>query len=83
MHLCVFMSVCFPSSHALTSDVSIEETARAAEFFLSDGLIITGAATGLEADPNELIGDATKTSHSQEPYGAVTNASFEHFVNHH
>ncbi|XP_022598377.1 uncharacterized protein F13E9.13, mitochondrial-like isoform X2 [Seriola dumerili] len=42
------------SSHALTSDVSIEETARAAEFFLSDGLIVTGAATGAEADPKEL-----------------------------
>ncbi|XP_026149599.1 uncharacterized protein F13E9.13, mitochondrial [Mastacembelus armatus] len=42
------------SSHALTSDVSIEETARAAEFFLSDGLIITGASTGVQADPREL-----------------------------
>ncbi|XP_041793753.1 uncharacterized protein F13E9.13, mitochondrial [Chelmon rostratus] len=42
------------SSHALTSDVSIEETARAAEFFLSDGLIITGTATGAQADPREL-----------------------------
>ncbi|XP_029949417.1 uncharacterized protein F13E9.13, mitochondrial-like [Salarias fasciatus] len=42
------------SSHALTSDVSIEETARAAEFFLSDGLIITGTATGVQADPQEL-----------------------------
>lgn len=42
------------SSHALTSDVSIEETARAAEFFLSDGLIITGVATGGQADPREL-----------------------------
>ncbi|XP_070689846.1 uncharacterized protein F13E9.13, mitochondrial [Pempheris klunzingeri] len=44
------------SSHALTSDVSIEETARASEFFLSDGLIITGAATGMQADPQELRG---------------------------
>ncbi|CAB1422498.1 unnamed protein product [Pleuronectes platessa] len=42
------------SAHALTSDVSIEETARAAEFFLSDGLVITGASTGAEADPCEL-----------------------------
>lgn len=42
------------SSHAVTSDVSIEETARAAEFFLSDGVIITGAATGAQADPQEL-----------------------------
>ncbi|XP_010783803.1 uncharacterized protein F13E9.13, mitochondrial [Notothenia coriiceps] len=42
------------SSHALTSDVSIEETAHAAEFFLSDGLIITGAATGQQVDLREL-----------------------------
>ncbi|KAF7650976.1 hypothetical protein LDENG_00117810 [Lucifuga dentata] len=42
------------SSHAITSDVSIEETAHAAEFFLSDGLIITGTATGMQADPQEL-----------------------------
>uniref|UniRef100_H3BYV7 Zgc:162297 n=1 Tax=Tetraodon nigroviridis TaxID=99883 RepID=H3BYV7_TETNG len=41
------------SSHALTSDVSLEETARAAEFFLSDGVIVTGAATGAQADPEE------------------------------
>uniref|UniRef100_A0A4W5PBF7 Zgc:162297 n=1 Tax=Hucho hucho TaxID=62062 RepID=A0A4W5PBF7_9TELE len=46
------------SSHALTSDVSIVETARAAEFFLSDGLIITGTATGVQADPMELRGRA-------------------------
>ncbi|KAG7481949.1 mitochondrial Precursor [Solea senegalensis] len=42
------------SAHALTSDVSIEETSRAAEFFLSDGVIVTGAATGAEADTREL-----------------------------
>ncbi|XP_061922358.1 uncharacterized protein F13E9.13, mitochondrial isoform X2 [Entelurus aequoreus] len=42
------------SSHALTSDVSTLETARAAEFFLSDGLVITGASTGQEADLQEL-----------------------------
>ncbi|XP_034021221.1 uncharacterized protein F13E9.13, mitochondrial [Thalassophryne amazonica] len=42
------------SSHALTSDVSIVETACAAEFFLSDGVIITGPVTGVQADPQEL-----------------------------
>lgn len=56
MCLCSITDVCFHSSHALTSDVSIEETARAAEFFLSDGLIITGTATGVQADPQELRG---------------------------
>lgn len=34
------------SSHAITSDVSLLDTALAAEFFKSDGVIITGKATG-------------------------------------
>ncbi|XP_028812511.1 uncharacterized protein F13E9.13, mitochondrial [Denticeps clupeoides] len=42
------------SSHSITSDVSVVETAQAAEFFLSDGLIVTGAATGVQADPAEF-----------------------------
>ncbi len=42
------------SAHALTADVSLAETARAAEFFLSDGVIVTGAATGLPADAAEV-----------------------------
>lgn len=39
------------SAHAITQDVTIAETAKAAEFFMSDGLIITGSATG---DPASL-----------------------------
>ena len=42
------------SSHAITSDIDITDTAKAAEFFLSDGLIITGKSTGTNADINEL-----------------------------
>jgi len=42
------------SSHAITNDVSIEETAHAAEFFLSDGVIVTGVSTGTEADLEEV-----------------------------
>lgn len=42
------------SSHLITSDISIVETAKAAQFFLSDGLIITGKSTGVEADIDEL-----------------------------
>ena len=41
------------NAHAITGDVSLEETAHAAEFFLSDGLIVTGVATGQEADLKE------------------------------
>lgn len=41
-------------SHNLTSDVTIQETARAAEFFLSDGVVVTGASTGEPANLEEL-----------------------------
>ncbi|MBN1991903.1 MAG: BtpA/SgcQ family protein [Anaerolineae bacterium] len=42
------------SAHALTADVDIVETARAAEFFLSDGVIVTGAVTGAAASLEAL-----------------------------
>lgn len=42
------------SAHALTSDVSLAETARAAELFLADGVIVTGPASGEEASPEEV-----------------------------
>ncbi|XP_067015843.2 uncharacterized protein F13E9.13, mitochondrial isoform X1 [Anabrus simplex] len=34
------------SAHSITADVSLEETVKAAEFFLSDGVILTGTSTG-------------------------------------
>jgi membrane complex biogenesis BtpA family protein len=42
------------SAHAITADVDIAETARAAEFFLSDGVIVTGVSTGAAASLAEL-----------------------------
>jgi len=42
------------SAHAITADVEIAETARAAEFALADGVIVTGAATGRPTDPAEV-----------------------------
>ncbi|MCF8357058.1 MAG: BtpA/SgcQ family protein [Melioribacteraceae bacterium] len=42
------------SSHSITDDTDIVETAKAAEFFMSDGVIITGIATGKEAQTNEI-----------------------------
>ncbi len=42
------------AAHALTADVSLADTARAAAFFLADGVIVTGAATGEAADPAEV-----------------------------
>jgi uncharacterized protein len=42
------------SSHSITADTNIVETAKAAEFFLSDGVIITGSATGREPSLEEI-----------------------------
>lgn len=42
------------SAHAITADVDIVETAKAAQFFAADGVIITGESTGKSADLQEL-----------------------------
>jgi membrane complex biogenesis BtpA family protein len=42
------------ASHAITADVDIAETARAAAFFGADGVIVTGVATGQPADLADL-----------------------------
>jgi uncharacterized protein len=42
------------SAHAITADVDLAETARAAEFFQADGVIVSGAATGRPTDPSEV-----------------------------
>lgn len=44
------------SAHSITSDVSLAETAQAAEFFLADGLIVTGNATGDAAKLSDFEG---------------------------
>jgi membrane complex biogenesis BtpA family protein len=42
------------SAHAITADVDIVETAKAAEFFKVDGVIVSGVSTGSAADPGEV-----------------------------
>jgi len=42
------------SAHAITADVDLAETAHAAELFLADGIVVTGAATGRSADPEDV-----------------------------
>lgn len=50
------------SSHAITSDISLAETAKAAEFFLADGVIVTGAATGCPTNHQDLKDLKSSTS---------------------
>ena len=42
------------SSHAITSDLSIGDMAREAEFCCADGVIVTGISTGYETDPDHV-----------------------------
>lgn len=42
------------SSHQLTADIDLVETAKTAAYFRSDGLIITGSSTGVATDLVEL-----------------------------
>lgn len=42
------------SSHSITADTSLLDTAKAAEFFLSDGIILTGSGTGVATDTDDL-----------------------------
>lgn len=42
------------AAHALTADVDLAETARAAQFFGAAAIIITGSATGRAASPSDV-----------------------------
>lgn len=42
------------SAHAITADVDLPETARAAEFFGADGVVVTGTATGAPTDADDV-----------------------------
>lgn len=54
-HIAIFTDVKKKhSSHSITSDVSIEDTIHAADFFLSDGIIVTGTETGVPCIPLDV-----------------------------
>jgi len=42
------------SAHAITADVDIVETAKAAEFFQANGVVVSGVSTGRPADAREV-----------------------------
>lgn len=42
-------------SHAITGDLDLVETARAAEFLLADGVVVTGVATGRPASAADVF----------------------------
>ncbi|HLA10228.1 MAG TPA: BtpA/SgcQ family protein [Pyrinomonadaceae bacterium] len=50
------------SAHAITADVDIVETAKAAEFFSVNAVIVSGIATGQPAEPEEVAAVANAVS---------------------
>ena len=68
------------SAHAITADVSIVETAKAAEFFLADGVIVTGPATGEAASPDEVCAVAREVSVPVLVGSGITPANLARFA---
>jgi uncharacterized protein len=62
------------SAHALTADVSLAETAHAAELFLADGVVVTGAATGRETSAED-VASAAAAAHLPVLVGSGVSAS--------
>lgn len=42
------------SSHTLTADLTIADVAREAEYYGADGIVVTGLATGLPTNPDDV-----------------------------
>ena len=56
-HIAVFTDIKKKhSSHTITQDVTLLDTAKAAQFFLSDGVVVTGNHTGTPASIEDLAG---------------------------
>lgn len=68
------------SSHALTADVSLAETAKAAEFFLADGVVVTGAATGEPADPGDVAAVTAAVTSPVLVGSGLTAANLEYYA---
>ena len=71
---------CHCSSHAVTADVSLADMSRAAEFFCSDGLVITGVATGDPVRVSELAEVTSSTTLPVVLGSGVTVTNMETFM---
>ena len=73
-------------AHAITADVTLAETAKAAEFFLADGVIVTGRTTGEPAAPEEVrdvvqaVGGPVLVGSGVTPANLVRFASAHGFI---
>ena len=69
------------SSHSITADISLAETAKAAEFFLSDCLIITGSSTGAEANIEDIYAARNNTELPVFVGSGITSGNVEKYYN--
>ena len=70
-------------AHAITADVSIIETAKAAEFFLVDGVVVSGISTGEPASPDE-VRDVVRATHTPVLVGSgITPTNIQQFATAH
>jgi uncharacterized protein len=70
-------------AHAITADVSIVETAKAADFFLVDGVVVSGISTGEPASPDEVRDVARSTRAPVLVGSGITPANIQQFANAH
>ena len=67
------------SSHAITADVDIGETAHAVEFMRGDAVIVTGAVTGDAPQSNDVVAVKLKTHLPVYLGSGVTTANLKSF----
>jgi membrane complex biogenesis BtpA family protein len=71
------------AAHAITADVSLAETARAAEFFLADAVIVTGSATGEPATRGDVSGAVNATKLPVLVGSGITPSNLDHYAHAH
>ena len=71
------------AAHAMTADVSLAETARAAEFFLADGVVVTGGATGEAAARGDVSAAVSATRLPILVGSGVSPGNVDHYAHAH
>lgn len=70
------------SSHAITGDISLVETAHTAEFFKADGVIVTGSRTGDAPQPGDVADVAKAVSIPVMVGSGATPDNIQDFAEH-
>jgi membrane complex biogenesis BtpA family protein len=68
------------AAHAITADVDVVETARAAEFFLADAVIVSGIASGRPTDPEDVAAVAAGVGVPTFVGSGLTAGGFERYA---